>query len=104
MLNIMKRITLFFLLAAFSPFVSQAQYSHLYYHCQRDTIIGDAEKAGYRKVRGKAEVNAKTGSNSFEANDDGPHAYLVKTKEDRFYKKLIDEILMTDDFSEETDA
>ena len=67
-------------------------------------IIGDAEKAGYRKVRGKAEVNAKTGSNSFEANDDGPHAYLVKTKEDRFYKKLIDEILMTDDFSEETDA
>ena len=43
MLNIMKRITLFFMLAAFSPFVSQAQYSHLYYHCQRDTIIGDAE-------------------------------------------------------------
>ena len=56
-------------------------------------IVGNAEQAGYRKVQGKAAVDPKTGRNRFEAFDGGPHAYLVKTKEDSFYKKQIDDIL-----------
>ena len=34
---------LFFAVLLLMPFSAQAQYSHLYYHCQRDTVIGDAE-------------------------------------------------------------
>ncbi|MBQ7689552.1 MAG: hypothetical protein IJT27_10095 [Clostridia bacterium] len=56
-------------------------------------ITGNAAVAGYRKVSGKASVNPKTGTNRFEAFDGGKHAYLVKEKEDRFYKDRIDEIL-----------
>ena len=56
-------------------------------------VVGDAETAGYRRVRGRAAVDPKTGRNSFEAFADGPHSYLVKTREDRFYKTLIDGIL-----------
>ncbi len=56
-------------------------------------VIGDAGKAGYRKVRGKARVDLKTGRNRFTACEGGRHAYLVKEKEDRFYKNQIEEIL-----------
>lgn len=57
-------------------------------------IVGDAEKAGYQRVRGKAAVNPKTGANSFAAGAGGSHSYLVKKRDDRFYKNRIDEILM----------
>ena len=56
-------------------------------------VAGDAGAAGYRKIYGTACVDPKTGKNSFRAAADGPHAYLVKEKEDRFYKAAIDEIL-----------
>ena len=56
-------------------------------------VIGDAGKAGYRRVRGTASVDPETGKNSFTICDGGKHAYLVKEKEDRFYQKQIDEIL-----------
>ena len=56
-------------------------------------VAGDAGTAGYRKVHGTASVDPKTGKNSFRVSADGPHAYLVKEKEDRFYKDMIDEIL-----------
>lgn len=56
-------------------------------------IIGDAETAGYQKVRGTASVDSATGKNSFKACADGMHAYLVKQREDSFYKAQIDEIL-----------
>ena len=58
-------------------------------------IVGDAGKAGYRRVSGTASVDPKTGQNSFIACDGGRHSYLVKEKEDRFYKEQIDEILRT---------
>ena len=57
------------------------------------TVAGDAGTAGYRKISGTAAVDPKTGKNSFRASADGSHAYLVKEKEDRFYKETIDEIL-----------
>lgn len=59
-------------------------------------VVGDAEKAGYRRVSGTALVDPKTGKNSFEAFDGGTHSYLVKEKEDRFYQQQIDEILLTE--------
>ena len=57
-------------------------------------VIGDAEKAGFQKVRGRAAVNPKTGANRFAAEAGGTHAYLAKTKENRFYQGMIQEILM----------
>ena len=56
-------------------------------------VTGDAAKAGYRKVYGAASVDPKTGVNSFTVGEDGRHSYLVKEKEDRFYKDRIDAIL-----------
>ena len=57
-------------------------------------VIGDAETAGYRLVRGKAAVDPASGKNSFVSDEKGSHAYLLKTKEDDFYKEQIDAILM----------
>ena len=68
------------------------------------SIIGTAETAGYRRIRGKATVSSKTGANRFAPCDGGMHAYLVKEKEDRFYKNQIDEILRMDKSLEEHDA
>ena len=58
------------------------------------SIIGDAEKAGYKKIRGRAFVNAKSGKNCFEISENGKHYYLVKERDDSFYKEQINEILM----------
>jgi inosine-uridine nucleoside N-ribohydrolase len=56
-------------------------------------LSGDAKTAGYKKVYGKASVDPATGKNRFAPLDGGPHAYLVKEKEDAFYKERIDTIL-----------
>ena len=56
-------------------------------------VTGDADGAGYKKIRGRAEVDPKTGKNRFEACGDGRHAYLVKVKEDAFYKSRIETLL-----------
>ena len=52
-------------------------------------IAGDTAKAGYRKIRGTAAVDPKTGKTSFAVSETGPHAILVKTREDAFYQKQI---------------
>ncbi|MBR5424392.1 MAG: hypothetical protein IK108_10315 [Clostridia bacterium] len=59
-------------------------------------LTRDAEKAGYRRVFGRASVDPKTGRNSFEAFAGGPHSYLVKEKEDRFYQNRLNEILFSE--------
>ena len=56
-------------------------------------IIGDAARAGYRTVHGKASVDPKSGKNSFLPDPGGPHAYLVKTKENGYYQTMINDIL-----------
>ena len=56
-------------------------------------VTGDAGAAGYDKIYGTAEVDPKTGKNSFTANAFGTHAYLVKTRDDSFYRNQINEIL-----------
>ena len=60
-------------------------------------LTGDAGTAGYIQVYGKASVDKKTGKNRFAPFEGGPHAYLVKTKDDRFYKDRIDEILFAEE-------
>ena len=59
-------------------------------------VTGDAAKAGYRRVFGRATVDPKTGRNSFEAFAGGPHSYHKKEKEDRFYQDRINEILFSE--------
>ena len=57
-------------------------------------VVGDAAKAGYKKVYGTASVDPRTGKNSFLPSAGGRHAYLVKEKDDRFYKEQIEAILL----------
>lgn len=59
-------------------------------------VIGDADKAGYKKVWGAAAVDPRTGKNRFEVREGGRHAYLVKAKEDAFYKSRIETMLTQD--------
>lgn len=54
-------------------------------------LIGDAEKAGYRCVRGTATVDAETGANRFLPSVDGRHSFVVKAKENAFYADWIEE-------------
>ncbi len=58
-------------------------------------LIGDPERAGYRTVRGTARVNADTGENTFIPDENGMHAYVVRTKEIAFYRDAIDERIET---------
>ncbi len=54
-------------------------------------IIGDEEKAGYKKVSGTARV--EDGYTLMSENENGLHAYVVKAHEDRFYEDMINEII-----------
>ncbi|MCR5690158.1 MAG: hypothetical protein K6G71_07910 [Clostridiales bacterium] len=58
-------------------------------------ITGDAD-SGYKKIRGTANVDPRSGKNSFTEDENGPHSYLSKLKDDRFYETRINEILNTD--------
>lgn len=59
-------------------------------------LVGDEEKAGYRAVRGRAEVDAETGSNFFTPSEDGPHCYVIKTRDNRFYQDWIDTLIASE--------
>ncbi|MCR5484519.1 MAG: hypothetical protein K6F09_02880 [Clostridiales bacterium] len=56
-------------------------------------VIGDDEKAGYRRVYGKASVDPGTGENNFTEDENGSHCYLIKTMPDEYYATEIDKIL-----------
>ena len=56
-------------------------------------LVGDEETAGYGTVRGWATVDAETGENHFRVDENGPHAYVVKAREDAFYVDAIDRLL-----------
>ena len=55
-------------------------------------LIGDAERAGYREVRGTARVDS-AGRNYFERSDTGMHSYVVKLKPNSFYESSINGLL-----------
>lgn len=49
-------------------------------------LAGRAEDAGYTLRRGYASVNGETGENRFHYDENGPHAYVVKTMPDSWYE------------------
>ena len=55
--------------------------------------IGDAEKAGYKEVFGKATVNSKDGTNTFAENPNGPHSYVIPLHEKSYYEEQIDALI-----------
>lgn len=52
-------------------------------------VINDLDKAGYKAVYGKASYDEQSGRNSFTSIENGTHRYVIKTKPDAWYKKLI---------------
>ena len=53
-------------------------------------LMGDAEKAGYDIVRGRAFVDAETGRNRFEKDESGLHEYVVRKHEPAWYEEIIE--------------
>ena len=54
-------------------------------------ITGDEEKAGYKTVCGTARVEEGTGKNYFTECENGLHKFVVKAKENDYYKTIINE-------------
>ena len=52
-------------------------------------LAGQAEDAGYTLRRGYASVNGDTGENRFRYDENGPHAYVVKTMPDSWYEEKL---------------
>ncbi len=55
--------------------------------------IGDAEKAGYKEVFGKATVNPTDGSNTFVEDQNGTHSYVIPLFDKAYYANQIDDLL-----------
>jgi len=53
-------------------------------------LAGDAEKAGYDTVRGRAQVSAETGRNRFERDEKGLHEYVVRKYGHEWYEEIIE--------------
>jgi len=56
-------------------------------------LTNNNEQAGYREVRGCAKVDEADGANHFTEDENGPHTYLVKTRENNFYKNEINKLI-----------
>ena len=56
-------------------------------------VLGDAEKAGYRAVKGKASVDPVTGENTFVRMPDGLQEYVEKQLPDEVYRERIDALI-----------
>ncbi len=56
-------------------------------------LIGDPAKAGYGVVIGKAFVDPLTGENRFTETPYGRHRYVVKEKNDEYYRRRIDDAI-----------
>lgn len=55
--------------------------------------LQDEERAGYRLQRGVASVDKISGANTFTPDENGPHGYVIKQKDDDFYRYMVDAIL-----------
>jgi len=58
-------------------------------------LIGDEKAAGYDTVRGIASVDADSGANRFRRVNNGKHMYVIKSREDDYYKNMINEKIKT---------
>ena len=56
-------------------------------------LIGDEKEAGYDTVQGKATVELESGANHFYRDENGPHKYVIKFRDDSFYKSMINEVI-----------
>ena len=56
-------------------------------------IIGDEEKAGYTTVSIDARVDAQTGANYFELNENSNRKFVIKAHPDSYYSEMINEII-----------
>jgi len=56
-------------------------------------LVGDEEKAGYYVTKGKAYVDAETGENRFEKNEQGKHCYVSKKMDNDYYKNWINRLI-----------
>ncbi len=56
-------------------------------------LIGDEKAAGYDTVIGTASVDADTGANRFAEDARGLHRYVIKNRENEFYRDMIDGLL-----------
>ncbi len=52
-------------------------------------LARDPGKSGYDIRRGYASADAETGDNHFKYDENGPHAYVVKTKPDEWYEAAL---------------
>lgn len=57
-------------------------------------VLGDEGKAGYDVVKGKASVDAETGSNYFSPCSDGRHCYVVKKFDNTYYENMINKYII----------
>lgn len=55
--------------------------------------LGSPEKAGFETVRGFVSIDPSTGKNSFRADDQGPHRYVVMTHAPAWYASAIEPLL-----------
>jgi len=56
-------------------------------------VTGDLEEAGYAAVYGQARIDPRDGKCRWEPDAGGMQRYVVKTREDAFYQKTIEEII-----------
>jgi hypothetical protein len=57
-------------------------------------LIGDEEKAGYKTVRGWASLDAESGKNYFKRDEKGNHCFVIKAKENKYYKEQINGLIL----------
>ena len=56
-------------------------------------LTENVEQAGYSAVYGKASIEAETGKNYFEKDENGNRRYVIKEKEDGWYEELINTLI-----------
>ena len=56
-------------------------------------LIGDEAKSGYDTVVGVASVDAESGENTFIPNNSGMHKYVIKNKDNDYYKSQINKLI-----------
>ncbi len=55
--------------------------------------LGSPEKAGFETVRGFVGLDPATGKNTFKANAQGTHRYVVMTHEPAWYSSAREPLL-----------
>lgn len=61
----------------------------------RLACLGDPAAAGYRLVRGRADVDPDTGANHFSEDPDGPHGYVMPVRDPTAYQEELDALIVS---------